>query len=311
MTGRMNVTDSLGQAWMHMKRLLFPFDLNKWVCLGVIIFLDTFLTGGGGGGGGGGHSDDGLSDGGPGEMADRVNQANDWVMQNLGILVPIAFLLFVVFIGLVILFTWLQSHGVMMFVRAVAVNDSRIGVNWIETRQPAFSLFLFRLALTAGGFLALALLLVVAATGVVKEAALGTQEPWPYIIHLLPIIILGICVALAFLLLDTLLRNFVAPLMYRSDLKCLEACREFIKICQGNVLMVIVFLFIRFAYFMPFLFAVAISGLFTCCIGWLPIVHHTLFAPFYVFDRAYSLYIIESLGPEHRILHPVLPESAG
>jgi len=308
MKGRMNVADSLAQAWTHMKRMLFPFDLNKWLFLGVIIFLDTLFEGCGGGGGGG---DGDSSDGAPVEVADRVNQAKDWVMQNLDILVPVAIVLFVVIVGLVILFAWLQSHGTMMFVRAVARNDASIGVNWGETRRPAFSLFLFRLALTAVGFLALVLLFVVATAGILEEAALGTQEPWPYIAILLPIIILGLCMALPYWLVETLLRNFVAPLMYRSNLTCLDAWRDLGNILQGNVLMVIVFLIIRFAYFIPFVIAAVISGLCTCCIGWLPVVHHTLFAPFYVFDRAYSLYVIESLGEEYRIIHPIPLETIG
>ena len=62
---------------------------------------------------------------------------------------------------------------------------------------------------------------------------------------------------------------------------------------------------IRFLYLIPFAVAAALAGCFTCFIGFLPIVHHTLFAPFYVFDRAYSLFVIESLGPEFRIIQPV------
>ncbi len=296
----MDVTNSLSQAWQHMKRVLFPFDFNKWLCLGLIVFFETLFEGGGGVGGSGGGN--GSDNGGSTDIADNVIRAKDWVMQNLDILVPVAVALVVVILALLIFFVWLRSHGTMMFILAVAQDDARVGHNWNETSQSALSLFRFRLVLVGAAFLAFALTLAAATARVVEEAVRGTREVWPYVIHLLPVVLLVMSMGLTYWLVETLLRNFVAPLMYRSRRSCLDAWREFGRVCHGNVPMVVVFLFIRFAYFIPFGIATLISGFCTCCVGWLPVVHHTLFAPFYVFDRAYSLYVIESLGPEYLLV---------
>jgi len=293
--GTMNVTASLSAAWTHMKRTLFPFDFKKWLCLGVIIFVETLFQGGGGRGSGSGN-------GGPPNVADGVNQAKDWIIEHLAVLVPIGVFLLALFICLGILFIWLRSRGTMMLIRAVALDDPRIGVNWHESRETGFSLFLFRLVFGALAFLAFILFFAAAAVRVLSEASQGTQEVWPYIVNLLPLVIVGICLGLTFWLAETLLRNFVAPLMYRSNLNCLSAWREFSTLCQGNVLKVAAFLAIRFFYHIPFCILALLAGCFTCCIGWLPVIHHTLFAPFYVFDRSYSLCVIESVGPEYRII---------
>jgi len=305
MNGKMNVTDSFSSAVSHAKRMMFrPFDFMKWLCLGVIVFLETLFSHGSGGSPRSPHSGGGTFN-----VAELVNEIEQWVTANLAILLPVTVMVVVVVIGLMILLAWLRSHGTMMFIRAVALDDARIGVNWRETRQPAFSLFLFRLVLAAAGF-AVFIVMFVAAVGIVLgQAGLGIESFWPYVVSLLPIIVTSACLGLTFWLVGTLLRNFVAPLMYLLDSSCLDAWREFGTVCRGNVLILIAFVLIRFAYFVPFVLLTVLGGCCTCCIGFLPVIHHTLFSPFYVFDRAYSLYVIESMGPRYAIIEPAPPEA--
>lgn len=305
MNGKMNVTDGLGQAVEHTKRVLFrPFDFGKWVCFGVIIFLDVLFQGGGGGGGGGGFN----RPGGPDNIADGVNSAREWVVQHLVVVLPVVAVVFVIIIGLTVLFMWLRSHGTMMLIRAVALNDSDIGENWRRTRQAAFSVFIFRIVLAAAGFVVFGGFCLMALLTVLSQAARGTDAIWPYVVSLLPIVFIWICLGLAFWLAETLLRNFVAPLMFHFDLSCVEAWKHFRGVCRGNIPMLFLFLVIRFAYFIAFGIATVLIGCVTCCIGFLPVIHHTLFAPFYVFDRSYSLYVLESLGPDFRIIQPAPPD---
>jgi len=300
MNGKMDVTGSFEPAIRRTKCILFqPFDFTKWVCLGVIIFLETMFESGGRGGAGGGGGNGGAPN-----VADGVNYAKEWVVENLDFLLPVAVLALVLFIALAILVTWLRSHGTMMLIRAVALDDARIGVNWTETRETAFSLFLFRLGLAAIGFVLFIVFFAVLVSEVLREAALGTESPWPYLARVVPLLVPWICVGLVLWLVKTLLRNFVAPLMYRFELGCADGWRQFRAVSRGNGLRILGFLIIRFVYFIPFVVATILSVCCTCCIGFLPIVHHTLFAPFYVFDRAYSLCIIESLGPEYRMIQP-------
>jgi hypothetical protein len=40
----------------------------------------------------------------------------------------------------------------------------------------------------------------------------------------------------------------------------------------------------------------------TCCIGGLPVLHQVVVAPFTAFERAYTLHVLESLGPEYKLI---------
>jgi hypothetical protein len=40
----------------------------------------------------------------------------------------------------------------------------------------------------------------------------------------------------------------------------------------------------------------------TCCIGGLPVLHQVVVAPFTAFERAYTLHVLESLGPEYKLV---------
>jgi len=292
----MNMTEALGLAFARMKRMLFqPFEFKKWLCLGVIIFLEVLLQGGGGNAGS-------PSQGAPPNISEVVNHVRDWVVTHLAFVLPLAILGIILWISLMILLTWLQSHGTMMLIRAVAVDDPRIGVNWSETKRPAFSLFLFRIALVIVGFVLFLAIVFGAIMQVMAVAATGAAGPGPYLLGLIPVLLLAVCMSFVFWLIGALLRNFVAPLMYVFDINCLDAWREFRGLCRGNVLMLVTFLLIRFVYFVPFFIATVLTGCCTCCIGFLPVVHHTLFAPFYVFDRAYSLYVLESASPKYQII---------
>jgi len=39
-----------------------------------------------------------------------------------------------------------------------------------------------------------------------------------------------------------------------------------------------------------------LAGCFTCCLGFLPVIHHTLLQPLYYFERAWSLCLLRQAG---------------
>jgi hypothetical protein len=127
---------------------------------------------------------------------------------------------------------------------------------------------------------------------------------------LLPIAAVFAVGVLVLSLIQALLRNFVAPLMYRFDARCLEAWKIFGQACRGNIGRIILFFLIRLAYLIPMFFMMCLGGCLTCCIGFIPVIRESLFAPLYVFDRAYSLCVIGSLGPEFQIIGLEEPDNA-
>ena len=41
-----------------------------------------------------------------------------------------------------------------------------------------------------------------------------------------------------------------------------------------------------------------LGALLTCCLGFLPVIHQTIMAPYYVFERAWTLEILASMSPD-------------
>ena len=300
--GRLDVTGALDRAIQHAKRVLFrPFDMGKWLSFGVIVFLEVLLQGGGGFNF---NLPSNRSSGSGADVGEIVRAGHDWVVAHLAVILMIGIPLLVFAFAFGIVMLWLRSHGQVMLIRAVAENDARIGENWRETRAAAWSLFLFRLVLNLISFTCVVLALAIGVVLVLGIASRGGASAWHFVMGLLPLLGVGLTLALVLTLIQTLLRNFVSPLMVHLDLPCLAAWSKLREIARGNLLRIALFILIRFVYLIAFGIAALLVGCLTCCIGFLPVIHQALFAPFYVFDRAYSLYVLESAGPDLRIISP-------
>ena len=44
------------------------------------------------------------------------------------------------------------------------------------------------------------------------------------------------------------------------------------------------------------------AGALTCCVGFLPVIHQTIMSPYYVFERAWGLNVLASLGPDFDLI---------
>lgn len=306
---RMVLFRSLELAIRHSRRMLFePFDANKWLILGVIIFLDLWFQGRGGFNFNFGNWMSQEAKVGRRDLGELIRGTEQWVFERLGLVLGLGLAVLVLSLGLIAVITWLTSRGQMMFIRAVALNRADIGEHWREMREPANSLFRFRLALVllSGAYM---LALVVPAYFIFRSEVLQGPVQWfPLIMKLLPYVLLAVAGHLAFSLVHVLLRSFVSPLMFHFRIRCIEAWRFFGGILAGNLLIVVGFLAIRILYGMVFGILVTLVGCLTCCIGFLPVLHQALFSPYYVFDRAFPLYMLESLGPDFATVSVPIPE---
>jgi len=292
----MRVMDSLNAAMGRSRDMLFrPFDLKKWLCLGVIIFIEALLGGGGGGGGGRGGGWPGGSEFRPSEA---IRAAEAWVLDHLVIVVTLGLAIFAVILTIGLVLAYLGSRGQLMFARAVAKDDAGIGSNWRAAGPRATSLFLFHVVfgLVSGVLFLLVMALAYATSHALAVA--GVDDLWAYFLGLVPYIIAMVPMVLVFIVVRILVRNFVVPIMYWHNAPCLRAIGEFRGLMRGNVAALMGFLAMKFLYSIAFGVSALVIGLLTCCIGFLPVVHHALFAPFYVFDRAFSLYLLQSACPE-------------
>lgn len=310
--GRIDCMGSIEKAIDHTKRMLFqkPFDLNKWISLGVIIFLSILGSGGGGGislpfpnTGGGGFG--GAGGGGGPSFAEFVDEARDWVAENLATILFWGGIIFAIVAVLTVVFAWLGARGRLMFVRAVALDDCRIGVNWSETAKLSSSLFWFTLALIAASwilFFAIAALGVAAVVFAADSGAQTLMEYFNYVAWPLILMLVYIGVLIPVLLL---LNDFVVPVMYRFNVPVMTAWRIVFGMFSGNFLTLTLFYVIRFVIGIVKGFAIMFAACVTCFMGALPVVSQALTAPIHVFDRAFSMYALESMGPDFEMIRPM------
>jgi hypothetical protein len=299
----MRIGDALQAAIDRARRMLFePFSFERWLLFGIIAFLDVFLAGGGASRFGSRFSTNTSGRGGSfdGQSLDR---AAEWIGNHIGQIVLIGLPLFAIALAIHVALLYVGCRGQLMFVRSVSLNGGQIGDHWGAVKRPATSLFYFRLVLLG---VQLAVTLVVLAFALIAIAILGGIQSGEALLFIaLPLVAVFILVAICLGLIRLMLRSFVAPLMWAHDLTCLEAWGVFANIARENLMPLLGFVLVKIAYSIGFSIATVLVGCVTCCVGWLPVVHHTLFAPFYVFDRLFSMELLAMTGDEGRAVFPV------
>ena len=108
--------------------LFQPFDLGRWFIIGFCAWLACLGEAGGGSGSGnyfGNHSGRSGAD-----FHHALDQARDYLLNNLDWLIPLAAFLIVVILGLGLLFLWLNSRGKFMFLHCVALNRAEVTEPW-------------------------------------------------------------------------------------------------------------------------------------------------------------------------------------
>ncbi len=314
----MRVTESMAPAWETMKRLLFrPFRLGTWFSFGLVFFLQSCVDGDGNGA-------FNLPD--RDWFGDRSETASD--LSNVaktprllhemfdphagsldtGLLVVIAIVVCVTVILLVLLTLWLGTRGQMMAIRGIAVGRSDVGLLWNETRAAGNALFKFHLALSGLALLALVPALVVGAMFALSLRGQRSPSFSSFVPVLVTVIVVALLVVLPLLLVQAMLRNFVAPIMLKDGVSAREGWRRFWAVGRGHVGSIVVFFVLRILLGVGAGIVGVIASFLTCCLGFLPIVHQTLMAPYYVFERAWTLEVLASMSP-HFDLRGIGPES--
>ena len=304
---RVSVIDPISPAIERVKAMLFkPFDLGKWFTIGFCAWL-AYLGGGGGGGGGGPHWNA------PHEqrtkIAEGVNSAKEYLLDNLCWIIPLIAIVAVVIIGIGLLIAWLNSRGRFMFLHCVATNKSEVKVPWHKFRKHGNSLFLFRIVL---GIIGLAIV-AVPILGIVLLIITMVTKTVPMIASIPGIIIFGLII-FALLIALSLVRkftfDFVVPIMFLQTASCVAGWREFLAILSVNKA--------GFALYILFQIVIAIAigtivfigfciGCCFCCASlllFIPYIGTVILLPLFVFKRAYSLYYLRQFGPGFDVFSP-------
>jgi len=307
--------DAFTPALKHTRRMLFePFDIGKWFVLGFVIFLAQLLSGNSGSWGG--HSArknwfDKQHYGGESFRAHDLQQAAQWMVDHVWLILLIGFSVFMLvnIIGLVI--QYIGARGHFMFLECVMENKAEVAVPWRNAGRPAWSLFLWRVAVFILLFWCFVLLLAMPAWGIARVAAAGDFSFPGSLFPLLPFMAIFIPLALFVSLADLLIRDFVTPVMVLHRIDLLGALEKSIALWRGqwgNLLLYLLFRLIISVLAGAVGMAVACL---TCCIGLLPVIYQTITAPIHVFVRSWSLAILEQMGPELQSISKAAAQPTG
>lgn len=300
---RISAIEAAQAAIQHTRRTLFPIRLGRWIVLGFLAFLDQCgrtLNGGAPGGDGRGHVDDrpgggrSMSE----EVADAVNAANAWLAAH-AVEVAVGVFFGVILVGLLVaLVLWINARGTFMYLDGVASGRTDIGRAWRQHAKAADSYFRWRLAI------ALAMLVVIMfaaglAAAVLVAFARGRLEgvALPIVVAaLVPVFALLLLALPALALAGMALRDFVAPLQLTSGQACGSAARVLEGLVTANPGAFIVYLLIKLVAVALTGLVVFVGGCLTCCLGFLPVVMHTLFQPLFFFERSFSVFLLKQMG---------------
>jgi hypothetical protein len=295
----LSVTAPLERALSRTREVLFePFDLSKWLKLGFCAFLAHLADSSGGGVGG---QTSWQQDG-----SRQSERAMDWVRDNWILVSTLGVAVLLVILTVAVLVLWLQGRGRFMFLDGVVCNRGAVVEPWHAYRTEGQSAFLFKLATSSIGFLASALAV---AAGVGLAWADINAERFGAAAWAGALVGGGLLVVLValFLLIEMMLADFVVPAMYARRIRVMEGWRvvrrELLAEHGEEVfLYVLVKIAIKLASFVLVVGLVCATLCVTACLLVIPYVGTVLLLPLFVFNRCYSIYFLEQLGGDWRLV---------
>jgi hypothetical protein len=295
-----SITDPIQPALDHTRRILFqPFSWRKWFVLGFAAFLAQL--------GEGGSFNVNRNPFDHAQSAPDLSPVTSWMSAHLPLVIALGVILFILFVGLAVLFLWLGSRGQFLFLDGVVRDQPGIVEPWNRFRALADQLFRFRLLL----FLTtLALLAICGGLGVliaqpdIQTRTFGTPALTALLVAGGPLT-LGL---LALTAVHLLLQDFVVPVMYHRNLGTTEAWQVLRQeLLPGNGWRFVGFFLMNLVLWIPALLLILAGVCLTCCLAAIPYLSSVAFLPVSVFFRAYSLTFLAQFGEGWRILQAPEP----
>jgi hypothetical protein len=295
--------DPLSKAWGRMKKALFdPFDIRKWFVMGFTLFLAGLTSGGVPSGG----YRLGRERARIPEIENLPQRVLDWLHAHpIWLAVILAAIVLVIII--IVILTWVSSRGSFMFLDNVVRNRALVVEPWYKFRSLGNSLFLWRI-----GFGLLCLLitlpLLVLALVALLPAFRGRLGP-DTVLELLGIGGVWLLITLVAAYISMFTNNFVVPLMYKYELRVLDAWKKFIPVLMGDLIYFVFYGLFLLLLFIVLGFAIVIGGCVTCCLGFVllavPYIGSVVLLPAAFLFRDFSLEFLAQWGPEYSVFATV------
>ena len=287
---KIEILKPLDEAFELMKKILFhPFDFKKWFVIGFAAFLAGHFAGMGFNFPIGGFPPNQTA---PSSVSPDWDEWKPW----LAILIVIGIVLF---LALIVLFSWLRARGSFIFTDCIARNRAAIVDPWREYRREGNSYFLFLLAVMVVSMLIFGLfgLLGFLFFGLSAHNADNLTVTPLFIVLLVLFFLVWVC----FAFFVGLISYFMVPLMYVRRCRALDAFRQTAKLVTEHLGSFI--LFCLFACVL-LIAAVVVGGAATCatcCLAALPYIGTVILLPVFVCLRAYGLFFIRQFGRDYDV----------
>ncbi len=194
--------------------------------------------------------------------------------------------------------SWVGCRGVMMSFESVRRSDVDLRASWRGTREPANGLFrtylvvwlvTWSIAIPIGVLGALRVM-AARATGADDAALFATIVPHG-------IVLASLLAALALVLF--FIRCFVAPTLLHFGGTARAAWSRALGVVSADLGGVIMLLLARVVLAAVIGVASVAAVVGTCFLGVFPIIHQTVLAPLYFFDRSLTLHTLQTLGGDY------------
>ena len=292
---RLSVGTAASEALEIVRARLFPFRLDRWLPLGFVTFLDRCgRTGGSTTSGSRFTGDDSVFPAGTPSPQEAIAQAQEWIGEHLAVILAVGAITLVVLVTIVAIVLWLNSRGVFMYADNVASGRFDVARPWREHAERAWSYFGWSFGAALVGFFGAVVLIVPIVVFVISLIRFGAN-PGP-IVGIIGLALLLFVWAIALNLFSILLRDFAAPLQIVLDVRCGQALGVAWGIARGNLGSAIIYVLLKIVFGVVTAISTLLAGCFTCCLGFLPVIHHTLLQPLYYFERAWSLCLLRQAG---------------
>jgi len=295
--------EPLSRAWARTRVILWqPFDLAKWLVLAFAAWLAGLTT------------DSGAAT--SLRMDSEDFGAHSWRgfehawegLASNAVWLPLAVMGLMVGLAVAVLVLWVSSRAKFIFLDGVVRNQAEIVEPWRRFETLGNSLFLWRVAFAALCVAAAVLLMVIflapAAGFSVHDALAGLSVAAGFfgVLGLVVFGIVAVCIAL-------FLEAFVVPIMYRYDMKVMDAWRAFLpwfKARPANFILYAIFVLMLAVVFAVFF---SIFCLATCCMAAMPYLGTVLLLPVWVTYRLLSVEFLAQFHPDFDLFTP-LPDEA-
>lgn len=294
--------EPFSRAWSRMKIALFkPFDLHKWFIIGFSAFLAR-LTEGPRSSGSSGWREDGSFR----EFLDFPNKAWEWLISHPGWFIGIVFIvIFLIIVG--IIFIWLSSRGTFMFLDNVVHDEAEIAKPWKRYGMEGNSLFLWRLVFILICTILFASYIIFFFTTASHLYKGSYYERVPvFLIVVMSFLFILTAIVIGFI--SMFLNSFVAPIMYKNNIKTTQAWSRFLSLFKRYPFHFILYGLLLFVMTILSVIFIVVAGLLTCCVGFLlliiPYIGTVITLPIWYTFRAFSLEFLAQFGPEYELFPP-------